>query len=135
MPLSRQDYVALTRQLQAELAERDRELYEVLGQHVEPRQDSRRYLLDYLDALIKVLAERSAGAHGKVLNLINASIRTAQGGPVRGIRLLLSGSEQERYQLEHVDLASLPERGALIEALLILRNDLAQDGDETGGPQ
>jgi hypothetical protein len=135
MPLSREDYLALIRQVQGELRERDREVYELLAEHVEPSQDPRRYLLAYLDTLIKVVGERSAGAHGRVLNLINRSVRTAEGGPVRGIRLALSGPEQERYQTEYVDLASLPERGALIEALLVLRNDLAQEGDQTGGLQ
>lgn len=135
MPLSREDYVALARQLQGELLERDREVCELLAAHVESNQDPRRYLLAYLDTLIMVLAERSAGAHGRVLNLINSSVRTAEGGAVRSIRLALSGPEQERYRMEYVDLASLPERGALIEALLELRNDLAEAGGETGGLQ
>lgn len=51
------------------------EVFELLARHVERWNDPRRYLLDYIDGLIKVMSERSSGGHGGVLNELNNWVR------------------------------------------------------------
>ncbi len=128
MPLSRNDFVILMRHLQRELQELDPEAHALVVQHAERSDDPRRYFLDYLRSLIKIVSERSLGAHGRVLNLLNENLRTAEGGPIRGIRLELSQAEHEIYEQEVVDLAELPDRGEFVEELLALYHDLEEDG-------
>jgi hypothetical protein len=128
MPLSRNDFAAITRHLQREVQQLDPEAHALVVQYTERSDDPRRYLLDYLRSLIKIMSERSSGAHGRVLNLLNAYVRTADGRPVRGIRLELSPIEREVYQRETVDLASLPDRDEFVAELLKLYNDLIEDG-------
>lgn len=130
MALSRKDWIDITRHLQQHVREADPYVFELLARHVEPRDDPRHYLVGYLDGLIKVMAERSSGSHGRVLNELNQWIRTEQGGLIRGIRLVLSPSERELYQREYVDLASLPDRSVFIAGLRQLRSALLS---ETGG--
>lgn len=132
MPLSREDFVQLTRHLQAELREVDPEAQALVTEYTEQSDDSRRYFLDYLGSVIKVVSERSAGAHGRVLNLLNESVRTAEGGPVTGIRLELTGTERELYRRESIDLAQLPDRTEVVEALLALYHELFEEGGGEG---
>lgn len=127
MALSRDDWVDITRHLQDQVRRADPELFEVLARHVEPWNEPERYLLSYLDALIKVMSERSRGSYGRVLNELNAWIRTNEGGPIRGIRLFVSDSEREIYGREYLDLASLPDRSSFINGLLRLRDDLLRE--------
>lgn len=127
MALRREDWVDITRHLQNQVRQADPEVFELLARHVEPWNEPERYLVSYLDTLIKVMSERSRGGHGRVLNELNAWIRTDEGGPIRGIRLLLSDSEGELYQREYVDLASLPDRSSFIAGLRQLRDDLLHE--------
>jgi len=130
MPLSREDFVAVMRHLQREVQQLDPEAHALVAQYTERSDDPRRYLLDYLRSLIKILSERSSGAHGRVLNLLNEHVRTPQGGPIRGIRLELSLTEREIYQQEGIDLALLPDREEFVQELLALYHDLNEDGGE-----
>ena len=132
MALSRDDWIDITRHLQQQVREADPEVFELVARHVERRNDSRWYLIDYIDLLIKVMSERSSGSHGRILNELNNWVRTEQGGPIRGIRLALSPEDQELYRREYVDLASLPDRTAFISDLRNLRSDLAREIEESG---
>ncbi len=133
MALSREDWIDITRHLQQHVQEADPEVFELLARHVERWDDPRRYLIDYLDGLIKIMSERSSGSHGKILNELNHWVRTQQGGPIRGIRLVLTPAEQELYRREFVDLAALPDRSAFIAGLRELRDDLVPEVEESGG--
>ncbi len=124
MALTREDWIVITQHLQNHVRQADLEIFELLGQHVELSNDPQHYLVDYLGGLIKVMSERSGGSHGRVLNEMNKWIRVEKGGPIRGIRLLLSETEQDLYQGDYVDLASLPDRSDFIDALRKLRDDL-----------
>lgn len=73
--------------------------------------------------------EAMEGSH----NELNNWVRTEQGGPILGLRLVLSPAEQELYRQEHVDLASLPDRSAFISSLRELRADLMREIEESGG--
>lgn len=139
MALSHEDWIDITRHLQQQVHDADPEVFELLARHVERRNDPRRYLVDYIDVLVKVMSERSSGSHGRILNELNNWVRTEQGGPIRGIRLVLSPAEQELYRREYVDLASLPDRSAFIVGLLELRTDLMREielsGDQDDTPR
>jgi hypothetical protein len=132
MALSREDWIDVTRHLQQHVRKADPEVFELLARHVERWNDPRRYLVDYIDGLMKVMSERSSGSHGRILNELNNWVRTEQGGPIRGIRLVLSPAEQELYRREFVDLASLPDRSAFITGLRELRDDLLREIEESG---
>ncbi len=135
MALNHDDWIDVTRHLQQEVHEADPEVFELLARHVERRNDPRWYLVDYIEALIKVMSERSSGSHGRILNELNNWVRTEQGGPIRGIRLALSPGDQELYRREYVDLASLPDRTAFISDLRNLRVDLVREIEESGEPR
>jgi hypothetical protein len=130
MPLTRDDYVAILRHLRAELRQRDPEAQALVAEYTERSDDPRRYLLDYLRTLIKILSERSSGAYGRVLNTLNEYVRTPEGRPIRGIRLELSPIERELYRQEQIDLAVLPDRDELIADLLSLYRELSAEGEE-----
>jgi hypothetical protein len=133
MALSREDWIDITRHLQQQVHDADPEVFEILARHVERWDEPQRYLIDYIDVLVKVMSERSSGSHGRILNELNNWVRTEQGGPIRGLRLVLSPAEQELYRQEHVDLASLPDRSAFISSLRELRADLMREIEESGG--
>ena len=71
MLLRQKEYIEITRHLQMHLKKVDPEVFELLARHVEPSQDARYYLLNYLASLLHVTSERSSGAHGRILNLLN----------------------------------------------------------------
>jgi hypothetical protein len=133
MALSREDWIDITRHLQQHVRDADPEVFELLARHVDHWNDPQRYLIDYLDGLIKIMSERSSGSTGRILNELNHWVRTEEGGPVRGIRLVLSPAERELYRREFVDLASLPDRSAFITGLRALRNDPVREIEESGG--
>jgi hypothetical protein len=63
MALSREKWIDITRHLQQHEHDADPEVFELFARHVECWNDPRRYLVDYIDVLIKVLSERSRGSH------------------------------------------------------------------------
>jgi hypothetical protein len=132
MSLSFEDHIAILRRLQTELQRLDPELHSLAAEHVEPTNDPRRHLLDYLAVLTRLMSERSAGTHGRVLNLLNRSVRTETGEPVREIRLELSPMEQQVLQREHIGLAALPDRTQIVERLKSLHDDILRDGEDRG---
>ena len=105
MALSRQEWLDITRHLQEQIRQADPEVFELLAEHVERRDEPERYLVAYIETLMKVMSERSGGSHGRVLNELNNWIRTENGGPLRGIRLVLPESDRQLYQRDYVDLA------------------------------
>lgn len=132
MPLSREDHVAILRHLRTELRRTDPELQALVAEHVEPHDDPSRYLLDYISVLARVMSERSAGAHGRILNLLNQAVRTEDGGPIRGVRVELSPAERDLLQFDHVDLAALPDRTEIVGELLSLHEDISRDEQSRG---
>lgn len=133
MALSRQEWLDITRHLQEQIRQADPEVFELLAEHVERRDEPERYLVAYIETLMKVMSERSGGSHGRVLNELNNWIRTENGGPLRGIRLVLPESDRQLYQRDYVDLASLPDRTAFIRELRQLRDDLLREIQHPGG--
>lgn len=97
MALSREDWIDITRHLQQHVRDADPEVFELLARHVDHWNDPQRYLIDYLDGLIKIMSERSSGTTGRILNELNHWVRTEEGGPVRGIRLVLSPAERQSW--------------------------------------
>jgi hypothetical protein len=133
MPLNHQDYMEIVRHLQTCLRESDREVFELLSQHVERAENAQVYLLNYLRALIHVASERSGGTHGRILDLLNNSVSTATGKPVGGIRILLSPQEQELYQRQVVDLVRMPDRAEFVSLLRELYFELSEESGREEG--
>jgi hypothetical protein len=129
MPLSYDDYRRVIAYLQSRLRELDPEMYELVNRHVEPTQNLHRYLLEFLETLIKVASERSAGSHGEVLNIVNSVIRTEDGEPVRGVRVMMSPEHREVYRMESVDLVQLPDRSRFVADLKELHQEISEEPD------
>lgn len=132
MALNREECLDLLRYVQRQLADVDRPSFELLSQSFEHSEDPRRALVSYLDTLIKVEAERSSGSYGWVLDYLNRYVRTADGGPVRSIRVVLSPQEYQLYGVEVLDLAELPDRSEFIAELRDLRAKILEDSEPEG---
>ena len=140
MPLQRDDYLTILRLLQSKLRAADPEALDLVNRAAGLRdldltsaQQPRSAVLLYLDALIKVLSERSAGANGRILNLANRYIGTEGGGPIQALTVQLSPAEQEIHQAESYDLARLPDRSRFLAQLRDLRDAIEEDGDSAEG--
>lgn len=133
MALTRADHVSILRHLQSQLREIDPELHSIAIEHVESREEPRSYLLEYLSVLARLMSERSSGSHGRILNMLNMSVRTQDGGPVRGIRLELAPAERELVRREHVDLAALPDRTEIVTQLRVLHDEILEEEYDRGG--
>lgn len=133
MPLSSDDCIDILRNLQAELGRIDPEAQALIVEYTPQSPDPRRYLLDYLRSLIKILSERSAGAHGRVLNLLNAYIHTSEGRPIQGLILALTETERTLYQRDQINLAMLPDNERVVSALRELYEDIRRDLGEPDG--
>jgi hypothetical protein len=129
MPLNYDDYLRVIAHLQAKLREVDPETYELVNRHVEPTQDLHRYLLDFLETLIKIASERSAGSHGQILNIVNSVVRTENGEPVRGVRVVMSPEHREVFRAESVDLVQLPDRSRFVADLQELHRAISEEPD------
>ena len=132
MALSRDDYLSILRYLQANLAESDPRVFEVVSSVFEQSRNPRRSVLHYLDLLEKVMAERSVGENGRILDLANRYIRTESGAPIQALTIQLSPQEQEMYEAERFDLARLPDRSEFIEQIHGLRNEILEDDGYRG---
>jgi hypothetical protein len=117
MALTREEVLDITRYLEARLSELDAATYEIVMGITERGEQPRRYLLSFLRNLIKVYSERSAGAYPDILDRMNRFVRTSEGGPIRGISVLLTPLERELYGTEEVSFAELPDRAGLIADL------------------
>ncbi len=132
MPLSREDCLSILRHLQLTLRDADPAAFEVIAASLEPMEDPRRLLLAYLGRTRQVLAERSGGNEGRILNLVNHYVRTEEGGPITGVRLALTGLEREQYGREFVDLASLPDHREFVAGLERLQADIQRESRGSG---
>lgn len=127
MPFSRAEYLSILQHFERELRAADPGAFEIISAGFEPIEDPRRRLLAYLQRTRHVVAERSSGSEGHVLNILNQFVRTEGGGPISGIRLALSGPDQERYGMEFIDLASLPDRSEFLAELGAVWMQIEQD--------
>ncbi len=132
MPLSREDCLSILRHLQLTLREADPGAFEVVAAGLEPIQDPHRLLLAYLARVRQVLAERSGGNEGKILDLMNASVRTEDNSPITSVRLALTGLEREHYGQEFVDLATLPDRREFLAGLERIQADIQREISGSG---
>ena len=142
MTLSRHDYGAILRALESKLRETDPDAVAVVNRaadigdiDVAQSTDLKRVVLRYLDALMKVLSERSAGGNGRILDLANRYIRTERGGPIEALTVELSPLEQELHGATNVDLATLPDRRIFLEELRALRDDIERDDTDESEPR
>jgi hypothetical protein len=117
MALTREEVLDITRYLEATLSEVDAATHEIVMGITERGEEPRRYLLNFLRNLIKVYSERSAGAYPDILDRMNRFVRTSEGGPIRGVSVLLTPLERELYGTEEVSFAELPDRTSLIADL------------------
>ena len=134
MPLNGNDYMTILRLLQSRLLEADPEAVEIVNRAVglretafAPAEDPKAAALQYMDALIKVMSERSAGKNGRILNLANSYIRTESGKPIQALTVQLSPADQEIYGAESYDLARLPDRSRFLKQLRDLRDEIQED--------
>ena len=139
MTLKREDYGAILRVLESKLREADPDAVDVVhgvadfgDRDFAPNADLKRVVVRYLDALIKVLGERSAGGSGRILDLANRYIRTERGGPIEALTVELSPLERELHNVASVDLARLPDRSEFLAELRSLRDDI-EKGDTGEG--
>ena len=142
MTLKREDYRAILSTLESKLREADPDAIEVVNRAAdlgdmdfEQSADLKSVVLRYLNALMKVLGERSAGGNGRILDLMNRNIHTEHGGPIEALILELSPLERELHQANSFDLAKLPDRGEFLAQLRSLRDDIEKDGIDEGGPR
>lgn len=133
MALSDQDYFDILRHLQRELRVVEPDLYERLSRSLEVQQRPRDILLRYLEAIERLVGQQSSGPHGRILDSLNSVVRTEDGGPILGIRVVLTEGEAALYERGVVDLATLPDRTNFIEALEVLRREIAEEEDEPEG--
>ena len=129
MPLQRDDYLTILRLLQSKLREADPEALDLVNRAAglreldfAPAEQPRSAVLLYLEALIKVMSERSAGENGRILNLANRYIRTEGGEPIQALTVQLSPTEREIHRAESYDLARLPDRSRFLAQLRDLRD-------------
>jgi hypothetical protein len=89
----------------------------------------------YLRLLLQVLAERSRESYDQALSRIQNHVRLADGGEVKGIRVVLTPDEVEFYNVREVTLAEAPDYRQLSRDLESYIRDLTRDLDlGRGGP-
>ena len=117
MPLTRQDAIEITQQLESLLRQYDPFTFEIATSRVERGDDPRRNLLGMLGLVIRIYSEKSSGLAAQALDRINHHVRLPNGEPITGIMVELSPSERELYGREEVDLATVPDRTEFISDL------------------
>jgi hypothetical protein len=127
MALSREDCLELFRDLEGLLREYDPRGYEAIFRSAEGAEDPSRAIVNFLRTMIHYYAERSGGEHGRILDDLNNYVRQANGQPIRGISVVLSPDERERFDTREVDLALLPDRSELLQDLNTLIRDIARE--------
>lgn len=135
MPLSRQDCVELIRHLEGLLREYDPGSVELVMRATERYEEPPRYLDELLRTIRRVYSERSGGMHGPILDRINHFVRLENGSPVRGISVVLSPAERERYAAEEVNLAELPDRSEFLAELDRIIDDIVRETKSQEGSQ
>lgn len=127
MPLTRTDFLELSRQIEALLLQYDPSALDVILRATDPVDDPRAYVLGLLRTVERVYAERSSGTLGTVLDSINSYVRRPNGSPIRGISVSLSPIEQERYRADEVNLAELPDRSKFLTELRHLTQKIERE--------
>ncbi len=135
MPLSREDCVVLTRQIEALIREHDPMALEPVLGSTERYNDPRRYVTELLRTLMRYYSERSGGQHGPILDRMNRYVRQPNGLPVRGISVELTPGERERYQTDQINFAELPDRNEFVNELERILGDVIHEIDNSGDRQ
>jgi hypothetical protein len=135
MPLSRQDCIDLSRQVERLLREYDPRSFELIVRSRDRNNDPRRDLVDLVRTVRDLYAERSGGMHADILDRVNHFVRLPDGGPIRGLSVVLTAAERELYGTGEVSLAELPDRGEFLAELDRIRSEIAREVDlsEDGG--
>ena len=94
MPLTRQDAIEITQQLEALLRQYDPFTFEVATSCAERGDDPRRNLSDMLGLVIRIYSEESSGLDAQALDLMNHHVRRSDGEAITGITVELSPSLQ-----------------------------------------
>ena len=129
MPMSGDDYHELARHFLDLVRERDSATFERLVEHVRfDPQRPKRSLLNFIRAYAEIGAVRSVGAHAAILDRLNHHVRTEQAGPVRGIRVTLSPTEQRLYRSEYIDLVPTLDFSEFTSALRRLYERIMVEG-------
>jgi len=117
MPITRQDAVEISRQLEALLLQYDPVTFEVATSRIERGDDPRPNLLRMLELVIRIYTEKSSGTAAQALDRINHYVRRPNDQPITGITVELSPAERELYGQEEVNLATIPDRSEFINEL------------------
>jgi hypothetical protein len=89
----------------------------------------------YLKHLTEEVTLGSDVQLGNVLRRVRRHVRTESGEAVEGIRLTVSGEDQERYSVEQIDFAPNPELGEIARELRALIDELYEDHREDSNRQ
>lgn len=117
MPITRQDAIAITLELELLLRQYDPVTLEVATAAIERGDDPRADLLRLLDLVIRIYSEKSSGLAARALDRINHHVRRPDGGQIAAITVAFSPTERELYGKEEVDLATIPDRTEFITEL------------------
>jgi hypothetical protein len=115
MALNRQDCIELTRQIEQLLREFDPGSLDLALRSTERYDDPRRYVIELLQNIRQIYAERSGGMHRPILDRVNHFVRLPGGGPIRGISVALTPAEMERYRTEEVNLGLRPPENVFLK--------------------
>jgi hypothetical protein len=127
MPLTRTDFLELSREIEALLLEYDPGALDVVLRATDPVDDPRTYVLGLLRTVERVYAERSSGTLRAVLDSLNSNVRLPNGSPIRGISVSLSPIERELYHADDVNLAELPDRSKFLTELRRLTQEIERE--------
>lgn len=90
-------------------------------------------MIELLQTIRRIYAERSGGLHGPILDRMNHFVRLPDQSPIRGISVLLTPGEAERYGTGEVNLAELPDRSDFLaeldRVLEAVRHEIDFEGD------
>ncbi len=117
MPLTRQDAIEITQQVEALLRQYDPFTFEIATSRLDRGDDPGRNLLAMLGLVTRIYSEKSSGLAARALDRINHHVRRPDGEPITGITVELSPAERELYGREDVDLATVPDRTEFINEL------------------
>ncbi len=101
--------------------------YETLVVHAElghENVEGRVALLRAISTYTRAMHVATSSTHGRILGLLNDHI----GGDIKGVRVSLSGQEQDLYRRDYVDLTPTIDKTEFVHALKELYHMIEQDG-------